>query len=277
MRLNEILPNPKTRYSAEWVELVNTGAAAVGVGGWMLDDGDAGAAPYTIPSGTTIAAHGLFVVTLPRTLFNNAGDEVRLLRPDGSVADQFQYADSAADLSFCRHSSGWAAGSPPSPNAPNRCEPNMSLPTATSHAQAAAGQPLATAGPQRTDSAEEAAASPSPTPHLPAWSAADVAGATPYALPTPGLLYRGLLDSSPTAHPTIPPAPSRTPRSAALNRPVQGNTFPPLGRAAGIGCIMLSATVAGYTRLRSRGAAPGATAPLSPGAEAGAPPGDEDG
>jgi hypothetical protein len=247
LQLNEILPNPKTLYSKEWVELANTDAVPIALDGWMLDDGADGGAPYAIEAGTIVGPHGLFVVTLPRALFNNAGDEVRLLRPDGGVADQFSYANSAVDLSFCRSSSGWVASSPPSPNAPNECDPAQAAPATTQLTPELPNQPLTTTTP--TSGTDILA--PPPTPRRPSWSSEDIVGAMPYALSTGGLLYRGLRNSSPTAQPTAPPTPTRKPRLAPSLQPTQPNTLVLFSRIAGILFLVLSAAIAGYTRLRA--------------------------
>ena len=232
--------------------MANTEAAPITLDGWMLDDGADGGAPYTIEPGTIIGPHALFVVTLPRALFNNAGDEVRLLRPDGSIADQFSYVSSAVDLSFCRSSSGWAASSPPSPNAPNQCDPVQAAPAATQRVPTLPTQPLTTTMP--LSGTETLALTSLPTPRQPAWSSDDTVGATPYTLSSGGLLYRGLHNSSPTLQPTAAPTPTRRSRSAPLLQPTPTNMLVLFSRIAGIMFIILSAAIAGYTRLRAHNA-----------------------
>ena len=133
--LSEVLAAPKAvdwdsdgsanRYD-EWIELVNLGEEAVDLGDWTLDDlADGGSKPYVIPAGTVIAADGYLV--LPSALtglnLNNTGlENVRLLRPDGSLADVLEYRNTKPDRSWSRVPSpdgAWVAATAPTPNAPN--------------------------------------------------------------------------------------------------------------------------------------------------------------
>ena len=53
---------------------------------------------------------------------NNGGDSIRLLSPDGSVADDTEYRDAAPDTSFSRDGDGsgpWTDTFPPSPGQQN--------------------------------------------------------------------------------------------------------------------------------------------------------------
>ena len=74
--------------------------------GWMLDDiADGGSKPYVFPAGSAIPANGRLVVfrRQSKVAFNNDGDTVRLLRPDGSEADVFVYESGPGyDRSFSR-------------------------------------------------------------------------------------------------------------------------------------------------------------------------------
>ncbi|MGA9349991.1 MAG: lamin tail domain-containing protein, partial [Anaerolineae bacterium] len=101
--LNEFMPAPHNvdwdndgtaDYNDEWIELYNAGQAVVGLGGWQLDDvAEGGSGPYTIPAGKIIPPGG-FLVFFKRDTgvsLNNDEDWVRLLRPDGTVADEYHY------------------------------------------------------------------------------------------------------------------------------------------------------------------------------------------
>ncbi|MDH7487222.1 MAG: lamin tail domain-containing protein, partial [Anaerolineae bacterium] len=84
VKLNEFMPRPGS--GDEWIELYNSGSYTVDLSGWKLDDSDGGYAPYTIPTGTSIAPGG-FLVFYRTFGFNNSGsDEARRLYPDGSLA-----------------------------------------------------------------------------------------------------------------------------------------------------------------------------------------------
>jgi len=79
----------------EWVELYNGEGHPVGLGGWQLDDvAEGGSSPWIFPLRQVIPAHGYLVLFKRDTglALNDGGDSVRLLRPDGSVADEMEYA-----------------------------------------------------------------------------------------------------------------------------------------------------------------------------------------
>lgn len=124
IKINEILPDPNTLYTTEWVELYNPTAQVIDLSGAKIDDiANGGGAVYTIPNATTIPAYGYFV--LDRTnYFNNAGDDVRLLTPAGILVDSFTYTASANDRSWARTPDGgtWAASldATPTKGAANR-------------------------------------------------------------------------------------------------------------------------------------------------------------
>ena len=93
-------------FNDEWIELYNVGERSVDLGGWQLDDrADEGARPYMIPPGTTILGQGfvLFFKAATWVGLNDNGDEVRLLRSDGSIADAIEYEmHPGYDQSFSR-------------------------------------------------------------------------------------------------------------------------------------------------------------------------------
>ncbi|MFN8569556.1 MAG: hypothetical protein U0Z44_18985 [Kouleothrix sp.] len=65
----------------------------------QIDDGVGGGAPHTLPAGSLLAP-GAYPGGAAQPDFNNDGDSVRLLRPDGSLADTVDFAGSAADQSL---------------------------------------------------------------------------------------------------------------------------------------------------------------------------------
>lgn len=90
--INEVLANAASPFE-DAIELYNTSASSVSVGGWWLSDDLNVRQKYQIPAGTTIAAGGYLVIyesqmlagTVPFSL-NARGDEVILSAVDGSSA-----------------------------------------------------------------------------------------------------------------------------------------------------------------------------------------------
>jgi DNA/RNA endonuclease YhcR with UshA esterase domain len=145
--LNEFLPAPHSTdwdgdgtadYNDEWIEVYNAGPAVVGLGGWQLDDvAEGGSGPYTIPADAVSSpAYGVippggFLVFFKKdsgVSLDNDGDWVRLLRPDGTVADETHYTHSPGyDRSFSRTVDGgghWTADYAVTLGAPNHAAPS---------------------------------------------------------------------------------------------------------------------------------------------------------
>jgi len=126
VRLNEILSVPAQEDASgepdEWIELYNAGSTAVDLGGWFLDDGEGGSAPYPIPGGTVLqpGAFALFYGRQTGVVLDDEGDAVRLLGPDGAAVDDVAFGGLAPNASYSRDEGGaWHADWPPSPGAPN--------------------------------------------------------------------------------------------------------------------------------------------------------------
>jgi hypothetical protein len=81
----------------DWVEPINTGAAAVNVSGLKFLDGDATHVKYSIPAGTSIPAGGYFVLEESHFGFGlGAPETVTLFGTDGTtVIDTFSWTDHA--------------------------------------------------------------------------------------------------------------------------------------------------------------------------------------
>ncbi len=100
--INEVLPDPHTVFRKEWVELYNPTAYDIDLSGAVIDDvRGGGSAPYTVPADTIIEAQGYWVLSRA-FVFNNAGDEVNLVTPDGTVVDSVTYDASENDRSWAR-------------------------------------------------------------------------------------------------------------------------------------------------------------------------------
>ena len=87
VRINEYLMAPNPTTDPEWIELYNPTSSAIDISGLYLDDvAGGGGAPKAIPAGTTIAAHGYYVMNIASGFLNNTGTEsVRYLRIVGGV------------------------------------------------------------------------------------------------------------------------------------------------------------------------------------------------
>jgi len=131
--INEFMPNPERDWNNdsaaneddEWIEIYNANAFEVDLSNWKLDDvANGGSELYQIPIGTTISANGflLFFRTQTHIALNNTDDDVRLLKPDSSIADTISYRTSESDKSWSRVTDGapsFSMDCPPTPNAAN--------------------------------------------------------------------------------------------------------------------------------------------------------------
>ena len=119
--MNEVLPSPGEG-ADEWIELYHSGADAVDLSGWSVDDGVGGSEPYLVPDGTILqpGAFILFYGLTSGVFLDDTGDEVRLIDPAGAVVDDVVVIPLARDVSYSRDDAGiWHDNWPPSPGAPN--------------------------------------------------------------------------------------------------------------------------------------------------------------
>lgn len=95
--LSEIMVNPSA--DKEWVELYNDSLYEQSLVGWMLDDiAEGGGSPVVING--IAPAFGYFVVSMPSNIFNNTGDTIRLIDPEGTEVEVFVYTNSQIDTSW---------------------------------------------------------------------------------------------------------------------------------------------------------------------------------
>lgn len=136
----------------DWIELYNTGAAAVDLSGWYLSDSQTNNTKYQIPPGTSIPANGRLMVwcsgrgtTAPPLHTNfkitqSTGERAVLSDAGGSIVDNFQFIEpTQADHSWGRATDGaanWSLFTTPTPNAANAgggpyyvAKPTMSQPS----------------------------------------------------------------------------------------------------------------------------------------------------
>ena len=90
---------------AEWVELWNREDAPVDLTGWALGSG---AAEIALPDGTTIAAGGRLVVTLPQETLDDAGATVELRRLSTVRDATPNLVDEADDERTWQRGEAWA-------------------------------------------------------------------------------------------------------------------------------------------------------------------------
>jgi hypothetical protein len=244
--INEVLPNPHSRYPNEWVELVNPGATTLDLAGWAIDDAPGGGAPYRLPAGTQIAPHGLLTLQLPKALLNNGGDTVRLLRPDDSAADEYSFGATSADVSLCRIAGVWATECEPSPGAANQVSSASAAPTTTIGS-------ATTTMPHPTAATAQLPAQASAIPiavQLPAHMLKRTLAIRPYALATPGKRYAGVPTSAPISS-VVPQAARATP-APAIPLPAATPTRLPFAELITGLMIAIGGMVFGYGKLMRR-------------------------
>lgn len=140
--VNEFLPAPRdvdwdgdgtADYRDEWIELYCGGERDIDLGGWVLDDVEAGGSPpFTFPTGVVIQA-GRFLLLYRRDtgvrLDNDGPDGVRLMMSDGTLADEVTYARHPGyDQSFSRTVDGageWTDEYEVTPGEPNRARTSL--------------------------------------------------------------------------------------------------------------------------------------------------------
>lgn len=139
VRLNEVLPAPRevdwdgdglADYEDEWIELVNLSADPIPLAGWRLDDQpEGGSPPYAFPDHAIISPTGFYLVFRRDSglALNNDADQVLLLCPDGTVADQVAWERlPGLDQTLGRWPDGdgpWTEALIPSPGGPNQVQP----------------------------------------------------------------------------------------------------------------------------------------------------------
>lgn len=117
--ISEIMANPPSG-SPEWIELYNGNERSADLAGWFVDDiPEGGSTPKKIA--LTVAAYGYASLDLSSSVFNNGGDEVRLLGPDKTVRDALEYGEASENKTLSRISwdSDGFCETEASKNAPN--------------------------------------------------------------------------------------------------------------------------------------------------------------
>ena len=87
--INEVEANPSgTDTGNEWVELYNPSSNAVDISGWTISTTHGDTVTVSIPSGTTIAAHGYRLVTYGSLWLDNEDESIVLRNASGSEVDR---------------------------------------------------------------------------------------------------------------------------------------------------------------------------------------------
>ena len=99
--ITEVLPNPEgsdTVDRGEFIEIYNKGKSDINLESWQVDDIDGGSKPHTITEKTIKAGEYLvFYRGETKLSLNNSDEKVRLIYPDGEVASEIYYEESAKE------------------------------------------------------------------------------------------------------------------------------------------------------------------------------------
>lgn len=129
--LNEILPRPFSDWNGdgkinsrdEYIEIINLDDNPVNLRKWKLDDGPGGTV-YVFPD-LVLQPYQILQLSALETgiSLSDGGDTVRLIKPDGRLADSLTYpVVTAADRTWCRLPNGegnWTFNCRPTPGRPN--------------------------------------------------------------------------------------------------------------------------------------------------------------
>lgn len=123
--LNEFLPSPIS--GSEWVEIKNKGTGKIDLGGWLIDDEEGKSSPFEIPANTIVEPNGFYVAYFSSAKLNDLEDSVRLLKPDGTVVEEYRYQSPEKGKSFTKDSGGnWFKTAEITPGTTNPNPPNVS-------------------------------------------------------------------------------------------------------------------------------------------------------
>lgn len=116
VKINEFLPDPLS--GDEWVELYNQSSTEPAIlSNWQLDDIEGGSSPQTFSA--TLAPLSYALIYFSSSKLNNDGDSVRLIRPDGSVADSFNYSSGKKGQSYAFQEQSFVLTATPTPGLVN--------------------------------------------------------------------------------------------------------------------------------------------------------------
>lgn len=129
VKISEFLPFPEGKDAEEeWIEIHNSGDYLVDLGGWQLDDmADGGSKPWTFPARTFIQPRGYLVISrvISKIALNNDKDVVRLIYPNGVVADEINYEKPKKGMSGILMGGSFFWSKFPTPGATNILEADV--------------------------------------------------------------------------------------------------------------------------------------------------------
>lgn len=133
--INEFVPRPGSDWNGdgvintgdEYIELLNHGVVPVNLSGYRLDDEvNIGSSPFALPAITLQPGERIvFYGSDTGLLLGDGGDGVRLLRPNGTLMDAYNYfVVNRPDQAFCRlpdngGADDWNTNCFPTPGLPN--------------------------------------------------------------------------------------------------------------------------------------------------------------
>ncbi|HRN70831.1 MAG TPA: lamin tail domain-containing protein [Candidatus Woesebacteria bacterium] len=127
--ISEVMVYPNTN-EPEWIELYNQNNFEVTLTNWFIDDiANGGASPKKFS--ITIPSFGYASIDLNSALFNNSGDEVRLLNNNGELVDSFAYETSEKNLTLGKHNNIFCLQTPSKNSSNNSCIESTQNPTPT--------------------------------------------------------------------------------------------------------------------------------------------------
>jgi hypothetical protein len=109
--INEILPSPDgPDTEEEWIEIFNQNNFEVDLANWQIVDTIGTTKTYTFPEDTLIKPKGYLVLHRPvaKITLNNSGDGLKLIQPDGEIADFVEYGKAPRGESYNLAESDWA-------------------------------------------------------------------------------------------------------------------------------------------------------------------------
>lgn len=125
--LSEIMPYPKDK--EEWVEIYNNNESPCKISNWILDDEEgSGSSQYKFT--LEIQGFSYALIALPKNMFNNNSDIVRLINNNNQVIEIFRYDNAKEGFSFAKErlENNFFCLQNPTPNAKNGlCIENTTL------------------------------------------------------------------------------------------------------------------------------------------------------
>ncbi len=141
LELNEFLPRPESDWNEdgeadtddEYIEIINRSGQVFDLTGFELDDIEGGSSSYVLTGTLAVGEIRVFFRSETNIALNDSGgDTVRLLAPDGSILDEYEYRSAAYDQAWARDEGGaWHEDWLPSPGEPNQPPPTPRRSVAT--------------------------------------------------------------------------------------------------------------------------------------------------